>query len=176
MAQETTFAARYLHEPHPVSNHPVGLPSGVEVSTPCGAVSTREICVFVPGLYLQRYGTIYDGNLSSPGVAGPRRWPKGQRSPRAASTSPIQSAITQWGYPVGLRFPHPAGRYRPGRYNVYLSPACCICRDMEGFLTRTHLSRVWRDLGVGPRDNFRRALPPRAPSSQQSPSGVTQWG
>ena len=37
------------------------------------------------------------GKLSSPGAAGPRRWPKGQLSPRAGSRSPRQSAITQWG-------------------------------------------------------------------------------
>ena len=74
---------------------------------------------------------------------------------------PIQSAITQWGYPVGLRFPHPAGRYRPGRY-VYLSPARCICRDMEGFLTRTYPPRVWRDLGQ------RRG--PTAPGEESFPS------
>ena len=69
LARGATFAARCLHELHPISNLPVGSPSGVGVSTPCGAVSTREICVFVPGLlYLQRYGRIYDGNLSSPGA------------------------------------------------------------------------------------------------------------
>ena len=160
LAQGATFAARCLHEPYPISNHSVGLLSGFDVSTPCGAVSTQEICIFVPGLlYLQRYGRISDKNSSFPGVAGPRRWPKRQLSPRATSTSSIQSAITQWGYPVRLGFPHPAGRYRPGRY-VYLSPACSICRDMEGLLTRTYPPRVWRDLGVGPRGNVRRALPP----------------
>ena len=31
-----------------------------------------------------------EGNLSSPGAAGPRRWPKGQLSPRAGSISPSQ--------------------------------------------------------------------------------------
>ena len=35
--------------------------------------------------------------LSSPGAAGPRRWPDGQLSPRAGSMSPSQSTITQWG-------------------------------------------------------------------------------
>ena len=64
-----TLAARWLHEPQPISNQPVGLgfphrpkryrpgggynvrslidPAG---ATPCGAVSTRGISVFVPGL------------------------------------------------------------------------------------------------------------------------------
>ena len=180
MTQGATFAARCLHEPHPISNHPVGLPSGAEVSTPCGTVSTREICVFVPGLlYLQRHGRISDKNLSSPGVAGPRRWPKGQRSPRAASMSPIQPAITQWGYPVGFEFPHPAEKYRPGGSAVF-SLGCSSCRDMYVRICDpgmgTYPPRMQRDLGVGPRGNFRRALPPRAISNQQSPSGVTQWG
>ena len=39
-----------------------------------------------------------DGNLSSPGAVGPRRWPEGQISPRAGSMSPSQSAITRWGW------------------------------------------------------------------------------
>ena len=153
-----------------------GYPVGLRFPHPAGRYRPGRYVYLSPACcILQRYGRIYDGNLSSPVVAGPRRWPKGQRSLRAASTSPIQSAITQWGYPVGLRFPQPAGRYQPGRH-VYLSPACCICRDMEGFLTRTYPPRVWRDFGVDPRGNLRCALPPRAPSNQQSPSGVTQWG
>ena len=40
----------------------------------------------------------WDGNISSPGAAGQRRWPEGQLSPRAGSKSPRQSAITQWGW------------------------------------------------------------------------------
>ena len=36
---------------------------------------------------------------------------------------------------VGFGFPHPAGRYRPGR-SAFTSPGCWSCRDMEGFLTR----------------------------------------
>ena len=38
-------------------------------------------------------------------------------------------------HPVGLGFPHPAGRYRPGG-SAFSSPGCWSCRDMEGFLTR----------------------------------------
>ena len=36
--------------------------------------------------------------------------------------------------PVGLGFPHFAGRYRPGG-SAFSSPGCWSCRDMEGFLT-----------------------------------------
>ena len=39
-----------------------------------------------------------DTTLSSPGAAGPRRWPEGQLSPRAGSMSLIQSATSQWGW------------------------------------------------------------------------------
>ena len=50
-----------------------------------------------------------DGNLSSPGAAGPRRCPAGKLSTRAGSEpQPISNQ------PVGLGFPHPAGRHRPG--------------------------------------------------------------
>ena len=38
-----------------------------------------------------------DGKLSSPGAAGPRRWPEGQLSPRAGSVSLDQLAASQLG-------------------------------------------------------------------------------
>ena len=37
--------------------------------------------------------------------------------------------------PVGLRFPHRAGRCRPGR-SRFLRPGCRSCRGMEGHLNR----------------------------------------
>ena len=37
-----------------------------------------------------------DGNESSPGVAGPRRWPETQSSRRAGATRPSQPAIGLW--------------------------------------------------------------------------------
>ena len=75
--------------------------------------------------------------------------------------------------PVGLGFPHPVRRYRPGG-SAFLSPGCWSSRAMEGFLTRGwyYPPRLRRDLGVGPRGNSRRALAPGAPTNQQSPSGV----
>ena len=39
-----------------------------------------------------------DGNLPSPGAAGPRRWPEGQLSPRAGSMSLSELATSQWGW------------------------------------------------------------------------------
>ena len=82
-------------------------PSGVAVSTPCGAVSTRGIFVLFPGLLelvveMWKDFPSRDGNLSSPGAVGPRGWLEGQLSPRASSMSPSQSAITLcgWGFPT----------------------------------------------------------------------------
>ena len=62
---------RWLHEPQPISNQPVG----VDVSTPCGTVSTRGTTVFVPGVFeVQMYGKgfLIRGwdTLSSLGSAG----------------------------------------------------------------------------------------------------------
>ena len=38
-------------------------------------------------------------------------------------------------HPVGLEFPHRAGRYRPGR-SLFSFPGCWSCRVMEEFLIR----------------------------------------
>ena len=68
-----------------------------------------------------------DGNLPSPGSAGPRRWPEGQLSPHAGSMSPSQSAITQWGW----GFHTLRGGIDPGDLRFRWS-----CRFIEDFLTR----------------------------------------
>ena len=47
LIRRASLAARWLYEPQPISNHPVGLGS-----TTRGAVSTRAISVFVAGLLL----------------------------------------------------------------------------------------------------------------------------
>ena len=67
----------------PVSQRPA---SGAGVSTPCGAVSTRGITVFVPTLSeLQMYG-----GISDPGCR--------PRAALALFSSPSQSAIGRWGW------------------------------------------------------------------------------
>ena len=51
------------------------------------------------GFLIRGWEIILPGwKLSSPGLAGPRRYLEGQLSPRAGSMSPSQSAITQWGW------------------------------------------------------------------------------
>ena len=81
---------------------------GIGVSTPCGAVSTRGICVFVPGLLeLKRYGRIYDPGMGNylPRV---RRdlgiGPRGNSRHFFGFMYPSQSAIRQTGG-VGVSTP-----------------------------------------------------------------------
>ena len=54
-----------------------------------------QVVVFVD---IWRVFSSRDKTLSSPGAAGPRRWPEGQLSPCAGSMSLIQSATSQWGW------------------------------------------------------------------------------
>ena len=51
-----------------------------------------------------------DKTLSSPGAAGPRRWPEGHLSPHAGSMSLVQLVTTQW----GLGFHYFRGGIDPG--------------------------------------------------------------
>ena len=48
--------------------------------------------------------------------------------------------------PVGLGFPHRAGRYRPGGPPPFSSPVCWSCRCMEGLPIRgwDHIPPGWR--------------------------------
>ena len=124
------------------------LASGVGVSTPCGAVSTRGITVFASNvLELYIYRRISDLGM------GPYL-PRVALAPR---TQPISNQS------VGLGFKHYAGRYRPGGL-PFSSPVCSRCNCMEGFIIRGwdpiifHLPRV--------------ALTPRTLANQQSGSRV----
>ena len=74
--------------------------SGVGVSTPAGAESTRGISVYDPrmfrGLRMLKDFSSGDESILSPGATGPRSWQEGQLSSRAVSMSPGQSATSQW--------------------------------------------------------------------------------
>ena len=72
-----------------------------------------------------------DETLSSPGAAGPRRWPEGQLSPHAGAMSPSQSAITQWDW----GFHNARGGIDPGDL--------CFRPPVVGVV------EVWRDLSFG---------------------------
>ena len=122
-----TLAARWLHEPQPISNRSVGLgfphlsgryrPGGSAVSFP-GCWSCREIEGFLTrGWEFILFGCGGTSPLAR-GATLATRW--------LHEPQPISN------HPVGLGFAHPAGRYRPGRSAVS-SPACWSCRDTEGF-------------------------------------------
>ena len=72
-----------------------------------------------------------DKNLSSPGAAGPRRWPEGQLSPRAGSMSLSQSATSQWGW----SFHTVRGGIDPGDHR-FRRRVCRSCKGMKGYLVR----------------------------------------
>ena len=94
MARDAILAARWLHEPHPISNQLVGwgfhtLRGGIDPED----LRFRPRVVGVVEI-LKNFSS-GDGKLSSPGVAGPLRWNEGLLSPRAGSMSLRQSATSQ---------------------------------------------------------------------------------
>ena len=155
LARGATLAARWLHEPQPISNQPVGLgfsnpagryrPGGSSFSSlgcwskDMGGFLTRGWELILPECggtsALSRGATLAAGWLHEP--------------------EPISNHL------VGLGFPNPAGRYRPGE-SAFSYPGCCSCRDMEGFLTRG-----WEIILIGIRWLYVRSL-----SSQRSASGT----
>ena len=111
---------------------------------------------------------IRDGKISSPGAEGPRRCPEGQLSPRVDSMSLSQLAARRlgWGFHTLRGGIYPDLRFRPRVVGVV-----AIWKVSDPGMG-TYPPRVWRNLGVVPRGNSRRALAPGAPANQQSPSGV----
>ena len=105
----------------------------VGVSTPCEAVSTRKICVFVPRLFeVQRYGSISDPEMRSypPRVRRdldvvPRANPRRVLTPCAHVNQ--QSAS-------GVGVSTPCGAVSTGGIPVF-SPGWWSCRDIEEFLS-----------------------------------------
>ena len=131
LARGATLAARWLREPQPTSNRPVGLgfPHLAGWYIDPGNLRFRPRVVGVVQIWKDFCSG--DGKSSSPGAAGPRRCPEGQLSPRAGSMSPSESAITQWGWGFYTAW----GGIDPG--DLCLSPRVCwSSRYMEGFLIR----------------------------------------
>ena len=130
MARGATLAARWLYEPQPISNHPVELafphpagryrPGGSTFSSP-GCWS----CKFMDGFLNRGWKIIL------PGCGGTSTLARGATLAACWIHEP-QPISSQ---PVGLGFPHPAERHRPGG-SEFSSPSCWSCRDMDGFLTR----------------------------------------
>ena len=125
LARGATLAARWLHEPQAISNHPVGLgfphpsgryrPGGSACTSP-GSWSVRDMEIFL----IRGWENILPGcggtSALARGVTLAARW---LHEPQPVSN-----------HPVGLGFPHRAGRYRPGG-SSFSSPGSWIVRDME---------------------------------------------
>ena len=127
LARGATLAARWLHEPLPISNHPLGLgflyPAGryrPGVSSFSSTVCWS--CRCMEGFLMRGW------ELILPGCPGSMYDPQ-----------PISDR------PLGLGFPHRAGRCRPGG-SPFSSPGCRSCRRMERILIREWDSVVpgWR--------------------------------
>ena len=131
LARGATLASRWLHEPHPISNRPVGLgllhparryqPGGSALPSPvCWSCTNGE------GFLIRRWERILPGcgetSALAQGETLAARW---LHEPQPISNQP-----------VGLGFPHRAGRYRPAGGSSFSSPGYWSCRDVEGFFIR----------------------------------------
>ena len=101
------------------------------MSTPSWELSARGIGVFVPRLLgLYRYGRISDPGMAAYPPRLRRDFCVGPwGNSRLDEPQPINN------HPVGLGFPHLAGRYRPGAF-AFASLRCWSRKDMQGFLVR----------------------------------------
>ena len=125
-----SLAARWLHEPQPISNHPVAL----GFPHPAGSYQPGGFAFSSPGCWSCRdmEGFLNRGwEVILPGCGGTSALARG--APRAARWLHEPQPISN--HPVGMGFPHPAGRYPPWGSAVS-SPDCCSCRDIEEFITR----------------------------------------
>ena len=129
LAQGATRAARWLHEPKPISNQPVRW----GVHTLWGGIDAGDLplslgcwsCRGMEGFLTRGWEFILSGCGGTAALArGATLAARWLHEPQSISN-----------HPVGLGFPHPAGRYRPGG-SAFTSPASWICRDIDGFLTR----------------------------------------
>ena len=120
---------RWLHEPKSTTVHPEwGFPQRVgryrPVESPFWSLFCWS-CRDMEGLLIRRWDLILPGcgatSTLARGAALAARW--------LHEPQPIGNQ------PVGLGFPHRAGRYRPVG-SPFSSPGCRGFRDMEGFLIR----------------------------------------
>ena len=143
MARGATLAARWLHEPQPISNQPVGLgfPHRAGRYRPCGSPFSSPHCWScrrMEGFLLQGWESVL------PGV----RWLIG----RAPASRRLAG---------GAGFSHYAGQFQSGG-SPFSSPGCRSCNCIEGFLIRGQEATVpgWKWLYS------------RAPANQRSAGGV----
>ena len=130
LSREATLAARWLHEPHPISNKPVmsGFPHPAGRYRPGGSAFSSTGCLScrdIKGFLTRRWELIRPvcGEASALARGAPlaARW--------LHEPQPISN------HEVGVGVPHPAERYRPGG-SAFSCPSRLSCRDMQGFLIR----------------------------------------
>ena len=128
LSRGATPAALWLHESQPNSNHPVSQ-CGCDFHTVRGGIDAEISLLvlgllenFMEGVLIQRW------ELILPGCGGILTLP---RAATIAARRPLESQLIS-NHPVGLWFPHRAGRYRPEGY-VFPSPGCWSYRDLEEF-------------------------------------------
>ena len=130
LARGATLAARWLHGPQSISNHPVGW----RFPHPAGRYRPGGFALFLPRVVgvVQIWKDFLSGEgNSSPGCGGTSALARGSTLTARwlHGPQPISN------HPVGLIFLHPARRYPPGG-SAFSSPRCWSCRDMEGFVIR----------------------------------------
>ena len=154
-----TLAARGLCEPQQLSHQwmGVGFPHGV--STPCGAVSTRGITVFVPvWLVLYTLKSILDSGMET-------YLPRVRQDLDVGPSGDSRSALALQA-PANQQSVHGCGVSTPCRAvstrgSLFSSRDYWTCLCMEGLMNREmgpYPPRVRRDLDFGPRGNYRSAL------------------
>ena len=168
MVRGPSLAARRFHAPQQISNHPVGLgfshpagryrPGGSAFLSP-GCWSCRDIVEFLTRGW----------ELIFPWCGGTSTLSQG--APLAACWLNEPQPISN--HPVGLGFPHPAGRYRPGG-SAFSSVASWSCGDMEGILSGD--GKLSSPGVARPRCWPEGQLSLRAGSMSPSQSAITQWG
>ena len=168
MSRGETLAARWLHEPQPISNKSVGLGFShrAERYRPVGSPFSSTVCwIFrgMEGFLIRGWDLILPGrsetSVFARGATLAARWVRG-----------LQSTSNQ---PVGLGFPHRARRYRPGR-SPFSSLVSWSWRGMVRFRIRRYI--LSSPGATGPRLCPEGKLSPRAGFTSPSQSATNQWG
>ena len=155
MSRWATLAARWLHEPQPISNHPVrlGFPHRAERYRPGGSALSSLICRNCRGMewvLIRGWEIILsrcDGTSALVrGLTLAARW--------LHEPQPISNQLVGWGFHTARGGIESKDlRFRPRVVGI-------VCGEPFDLGIKHYLPRVRRDLHVGQRGNSRRALVP----------------